>query len=75
MLKYLFLCGLFAVGLYWVEPSLRRLRETVSWLGWLPAYDAAFWGYLGMVLIIGAVVTGLIFLAKTALYLWREMSD
>lgn len=75
MLKYLFLCGLFAVGLWWGEPHLRVLRETVPWLNWLPAYDAAFWGYLGLAMMIGAVVTGLIFVLKAALYLWREMSD
>ncbi|MBC9175449.1 hypothetical protein [Pseudoroseomonas ludipueritiae] len=75
MLKYLFLCGFFAFGLYWVEPHVRVMRETVSWLNWLPAYDAAFWGYLGVALMIGTVITGLIFLAKTALYMWREMSD
>ncbi len=75
MLKYLFLCGFFAFSLYWVEPHLRMLRQTVSWLSWLPAYDATFWSYLGLALMIGTVVTGLIFLAKTALYMWREMSD
>jgi hypothetical protein len=77
MLKYLylFLCGLFAFGLYWVEPKLRILRETVPWLSWMPAYDAAFWSYLGIVLMIGAVVTGLLFLVKTARNMWRDMSD
>ncbi|MFC7551826.1 hypothetical protein ACFQU7_05240 [Pseudoroseomonas wenyumeiae] len=75
MLKYLFLCGLFAFGLYWVAPNLRVLRDKVSWLSWLPAYDAAFWGYFGAALMIGTVVTGLIFLVKTALHMWRDMSD
>ncbi|MBO1074396.1 hypothetical protein [Roseomonas marmotae] len=75
MLKYLFLCGFFALSLYWIEPLIRGLRETVPQLAWLPDYDARIWENIGAVLLAGTVIAGIIFIIKLALYLWREVYD
>jgi TRAP-type C4-dicarboxylate transport system permease small subunit len=71
MVKYLLLCLVFVIGLNWAEPHLRSMAGVT----WLPTGDSPVWFYTAAALLAGAVLTGIIFVVKLALHLWREIGD
>jgi hypothetical protein len=76
MRKPLILCIVFIVAAFWALPKLLLLRQVdTGHLSWLPPADDLGWYYLGLVLEIGALATGIAFIWRFGLFVWREIAE